>query len=52
MGERRDVGKSRNTNRGLMGTDNEGVLTVGVGADRARDSNGNKAGQLQLNNNK
>ena len=31
MGERRGKGKQRNTIRGLMGTVNEGGLTVGVG---------------------
>ena len=30
MGERRGTSKPRNTNRGLMGMDNEGGLTVGV----------------------
>ena len=31
-------------NRGLTGTDNEGGLTVGVGADGAGESNGEKGG--------
>ena len=31
MGERRGRVKQRNMNRGLIGTDNEGRLTVGVG---------------------
>ena len=30
--EKKGKGKQRNTNRGLMGTDNGGILTVGVGA--------------------
>ena len=31
MGERRARSKKRNMNKGLMGTDNGGGLTVGVG---------------------
>ena len=31
MGERRGRVRQRNMNRGLMGVDNEGGLTVGVG---------------------
>ena len=31
MGEKRERGKQRNMNRGLMGMDNMGGLAVGVG---------------------
>ena len=41
-GESRRRGKQRNMNRGLMGTDNEGGLTVGVGGWAMK----RKAGQL------
>ena len=52
MGERRGWGKKRNTNGGLMGMDNGGGLTVGVGTDGAGVSNGEKKRQLKLNSNK
>ena len=42
MEERTRRGKQRNMNRELMGTDNVGGLTVGVGKDRVGVSNGEK----------
>ena len=44
MEERTRRGKQRNMNRELMGTDNVGGLTVGVGKDRVGVSNGEKGG--------
>ena len=43
MGERRGRDKQRNMNRGHMGTDNWGRLTVGVGC-----SNGEKGGMTVI----
>ena len=43
MGESRGRGKQRNTNRGLMGTDNRGGDRLWeLGEDRAEESNGEK----------
>ena len=42
--EKRGKGKQRNMNRGLMGTDNEGGLTVGVGEDGVGVNNWGKCG--------
>ena len=38
MGESKGRGKPRNMNRGLLGTDNSGGLTVGAGDDRGGES--------------
>ena len=45
-GERRGRGKTRNTNRGFMGTDNVGVVDCGSEEDGVGVSKGEKAGQL------
>ena len=48
MGERSGRGKQKNTNRGLMGTDNGRGLTVGVGDGQGR---GEQRGKRRDNRN-
>ena len=43
MGDRKGRGKERNMNRGLMGTDNEGI-GCGSRGDRVGENNGVKGG--------
>ena len=44
MGERRGRGKQRKMNRGLMGTDNGGIDSLGVESTGYGVSNGEKGG--------